>query len=116
MMGKLTRTFKIGWFADDRVSVANLAAEAVAEALLDKADGEMGDVDADPAPAQALRDLDGGAAAAEGVEDDVAFVGAGANDAFEESFGFLRGVAEALLCLGVNGRYIVPQAVSRFSC
>ena len=59
----------------------------------------MGDVDADPAAVEFLRDLDGGATAAEGVEDYVAFVGGGAEDAFEEGFGFLSGVAETFLSL-----------------
>ena len=75
----------------------DFGAEGVGEALLDEADGEVGDVDADPAAVEALRDLDGGAAAAEGIENEVAFVGAGFDDAFEEGFGFLGGVAEALL-------------------
>jgi hypothetical protein len=72
----------VGRLANDGVGVANLVAEGVAESLLDEADGEMGDVDADPAAVEALRDLNGGAAAAEGIEDEVAFVGTGADDAF----------------------------------
>jgi hypothetical protein len=88
MMGKLTRTFEIGGLSDDRICVANLAAEGIGEASLDKADGEMGDVDADPAAVELLGDLNGGAAAAEGIEDEVAFVGAGADDAFERASGF----------------------------
>ena len=59
----------------------------------------MGDVDADPAAVEALRDLNGGAAAAEGIEDEIAFVGTGFDDAFEEGFGFLGWVAETLLGL-----------------
>ena len=42
-------------------------------------------------------DLHCGAAAAEGIEDYVAFVGRGAENAFEEGFGLLGGVAETLL-------------------
>ena len=87
----------------------DLRAEGVGEALLDEADGEVGDVDADPAAVEALRDLDGGAAAAEGVEDEVAFVGTGFDDAFEEGFGLLGGVAETLLGLGVDGWNIAPR-------
>ncbi len=63
----------------------------------------MGNVDADPAAVEALGYLDGGAAAAEGIEDDIAFIGAGFDNAFEEGFGFLGGVAEAFLVLGVDG-------------
>jgi hypothetical protein len=42
----------------------------------------VGDVDADPLPPELLRGVNGSAAAAEGVEDDVAFVGGGGDDAF----------------------------------
>ena len=38
---------------------------------------------------------DGGAAAAEGVEDDVAGVAGGLDDALEQGEGFLGGIAEA---------------------
>ena len=41
----------------------------------------------------------GGAAAAEGVEHNVAGVAAGADDALEEGEGFLGGVAEAFVRL-----------------
>ena len=47
----------------------------------------MGDVDADPGAAEFLGGVDGGAAAAEGVEDDVARVAAGVDDAFEQGEG-----------------------------
>ena len=77
-------------------------AELVVQTLLDEADGEVGDVDADPAAIEALRGGDGSAATAEGIENYVAFVGAGLDDAFEQGFGLLRWVAEALLGLGVE--------------
>nr|WP_245639406.1 hypothetical protein [Rubellimicrobium mesophilum] len=70
----------------------------------------MGDVDADPAAAELLRRVDGGAAAAEGLEHEVAGVGGGGDDAFEEGDGLLGGVAEALGSLGVDGRNVVPNA------
>ena len=38
----------------------------------------------------------GGAASAERIEDEVAFVGAGFDDAFEQGFGLLRRIAEPL--------------------
>ena len=105
----------VGRFAYDFVGGFDFGAEGVGEALLDEADGEVGNVDADPAAVEALGYLNGGAAAAEGVEDEVAFVGAGFDDAFEEGFGFLGGVAEALLGLGVDGRNVVPNCLSRLS-
>ena len=71
--------------------------EGVAQALLDQADGEVGDVDADPMPPEFLRRMDGGAAAAERVEHHVAGVGGGVDDAFEQGEGFLGGVAEAFM-------------------
>jgi hypothetical protein len=42
---------------------------------------------------QFLRGMDGGAAAAKGIENKIAFVGRGGDDAFEEDKGFLGRVA-----------------------
>ncbi len=55
----------------------------------------MGNVDADPLPVQLLRRMNGRAAPAERIEDDIAGVGGSGDDAFEECDGFLGGVAEA---------------------
>jgi hypothetical protein len=44
--------------------------EGVLQTLLDQRDREMGDIDPDPLPLQVLRGVDGGAAAAEWIEDD----------------------------------------------
>ncbi|MCU1247701.1 MAG: hypothetical protein JWQ49_730 [Edaphobacter sp.] len=74
LFGELRGSGYVGRFADDFVGLANVVGEGVVEARLDEADGEVGDVDADPAAVEFLRDLDGGAAAAEGIEDYVAFV------------------------------------------
>ena len=109
--GQLRRACVVRGFADDLVGGFDLGAEGVGEALLDEADGEVGDVDADPAAVEALRDLDGGAAAAEGVEDEVALVGTGFDDAFEKGFGFLSGVAEALLGLCVDWPNVRPDVL-----
>ena len=51
-----------------------------------------GDVAADPLASKFLRRFDGRRAAAEGVEDDIAFVGRSADDAVKQGEGFLRGV------------------------
>jgi hypothetical protein len=51
-------------------------------------------VDADPAAIEALGYLHRCTAATEGIEDKIAFVGTGFDDAFEEGFGLLGGVAE----------------------
>ena len=70
---------------------------ALAHPVLDHADGDMGDVDPDPLPAQFLRRIDRRPAAAEGVEHDVARVGRSSDDPFEQGAGFLGGIAEAFL-------------------
>ena len=113
LFGELRGSGYVGGFADDLVCFADVGAVGVVEAGLDEADGEVGDVDADPAAVEFLGDLNGGSAAAEGVEDYVAFVGGGAEDAFEESFGFLGGIAETFLSLGVDGRDVSPKGLNR---
>ena len=89
--------------------------EGVAQALLDQADGEVGDVDADPLPPELLRRVDGGAAAAERVEHHVAGVGGGGDDALEQGEGLLGGVAEAFLGLGIDRRQCPPKCL-RLDC
>lgn len=62
-------------------------------------DRQMGDVDADPLSFKPLGDGDSCPAATERVEDNITLIAAGGDDPFEESFWFLRGVAEPLLRL-----------------
>ena len=57
----------------------------------------MRDVDADPSAIQLLRGRDGGSAAAERVQHDVAFVAARADDPLKQRFRLLRRIAEAFL-------------------
>jgi hypothetical protein len=71
---------QVDWFADHFVGCANRFPERVVEALLNKTDGEVRDIDAGPAAVQALRDGDRCAAAAEGIEDGVTFVSACGED------------------------------------
>lgn len=92
--------------ADDLVGFGDLVAEGVAEAAFDEADGKVGDVDADPVSFELLCDGNGGAAAAEGVEDGVAFVTAGFDDSFEQGLGLLGWVAETFGGLRVDWRNI----------
>src|ERR1035438_10355176 len=68
----------------------------------------MGHVDANPAALEALCHGDCRAAPAKRIENDVAFVGTGCDDAFEKGFGFLGLVPEALLRLGVDWVDISP--------
>ena len=96
VLGQLARRGEVLRLAHDRVILLLDQPEHVLQPVLHQGDGEVGDVDADPAPAQLLRGRDGGAAAAERVEHDVAGVAAGREDALQEREWLLRGVAEAL--------------------
>jgi hypothetical protein len=58
-------------------------AEGVFEPTLDEIDREVGDINANPLPAEFLRRVNGGAAAAKRIKHDVAFVAAGFDNAFE---------------------------------
>jgi hypothetical protein len=60
----------------DRLEL-RVCAEGIAQAALDQRDGEVGDVDADPLPAEFLRGVNRGVAATERVEHDIAGVGRG---------------------------------------
>ena len=75
LFSELARAFDVGGLADDLIGLADVVAEGVVEADFDETDGEMSDVDADPSAVEALGDLDGGAAAAEGIEDYAIFSG-----------------------------------------
>ena len=91
------------------------SAEGLGEAALDQVDGERSDIDADPLAAEFLGGVDGGAAAAERIEDDVAGIGRGGDDALEQGDGFLGGVAQALGGLGSDWRNVCPERLKRNS-
>jgi hypothetical protein len=76
--------------------------EGVAQPLLDQADGEVGDVDPDPPPPELLRRMHRVAAAAEGVEHEVAGIAGGGDDALEQGDGLLGCVPSpaVVICLG----------------
>ena len=95
--------------ADDLIG-GQLRAEGVVQALLDQGDGQMRDVNADPAPFQPLGHGDGGAAAAEGVQDHIAFVAGGIDNALQQRLGLLGGVAEAFSARAANVN-ICPKIV-----
>ena len=57
----------VGGFADDFIRLADFGAIGVVEAGFDEADGEVGDVDADPAAVETLGDDHRRAATAERV-------------------------------------------------
>src|SRR3990172_3626763 len=88
------------------------AGEGVLHAAANEADGEVGHVDAEPAATELLGGVDGGAAAAEGVQDDVARAGGGVDDALKQGEWLLGGVAEALLGDRINRVYVCPNVVN----
>ena len=75
-------------------------------------DGELAQVGDDPLAAQFFGHGGRGAGAAEEVGDEVAFVGGGFDDAFEQGFGFLGGVVESSLRLELIGADIVPDVLT----
>jgi hypothetical protein len=89
---------QINRFADHLIRFAYGFAECVVKPLLDESDGKMRDVDADPSAVEALGNLHGGAAAAEGIENNVTLVGAGFDDAIKQGLWLLSWIAEALSC------------------
>jgi len=61
-------------------------------------DGKAAQVAGDPAPVHFFGYGGGGARAAEAIEDEIAFVGGGLDDAFEEGFWFLSSIS-CVFCL-----------------
>ena len=99
-------------FALDLVVLAGDQPKRVLEPGLDERDGQVRDVDADPATAELLRRDRRRAAAAEGVEDDVALIGRGADDALEQRLGLLSWVAEALGGFARQRRDVCPASAT----
>lgn len=112
---QLLRAGNIHRLANDFVGLFYGFAESVAEAALDEADGEVGDVDADPFAIEALCNCNGCAAAAEWVENGVAFVAAGFDDAFQKRLGFLCWISETLRSGGVNWPDVCPKVTDGHS-
>src|SRR5580704_3482285 len=96
LQSKRVRPAEIFWDAGD---VELESGKGVFQTPLNQVNGEMSDIDADPATVQLLRGVDGGAAAAERIENQIAFVGGGGNDAFKQREGLLGRVAEVLMSL-----------------
>jgi hypothetical protein len=93
--------------APERLALAHAA--HIAQALGHHAAGGGGDVDPDPLALELLRGDERGAAAAEGVEDDVVFVGADFEDAFEQRQRLLRWIAKALRGLALERANVIPN-------
>jgi hypothetical protein len=83
--------------------------EVVTQARLDKIYGQVCDVDAHPRTVQLLCDSEGSAASAERVKHNVAFIGTGFDDAFEQCFRLLRGIAKAFSSSCNNWSQVRPN-------
>ncbi len=77
LFGELRGSGYVGGFANNLVGFADVVAEGIVEAGFDESDGQVSDVNTDPAAVELLCDLYGSSAAAEGIEDYVSFVGGG---------------------------------------
>lgn len=82
--------------ADELVDGGAVLSTFAGKAVYDLVDRKIGDVDSYPIAVHSLGGDDGGAAPGERIEDYVAFVAAGGDDAFEKREGFLGGVAATL--------------------
>ena len=76
--------------------------------LARRLDGEAPEIRRNPAPAQLLGHCGGRARAAETVKHKIAFVGGGFDDALEQGFGFLSGIAKQFSGAVVDGLNIIP--------
>jgi len=76
------------------------AGKGVLKALLDQADGQVGDVDPYPLAAQLMGGVNRRPATAEGVKHHVAGVAAGLDDTFQQGKGFLCRIAKTFGGLG----------------
>src|ERR1035437_1820807 len=92
------------------------AAVSVLQAVFDEGNRELRHVNADPVPAILLRCVNRRAAAAEGVEHEVARIAARQNDALQQRHGLLRRVAEAFRCLRVNWWDVRDNILNRGAC
>ena len=70
VLGQLTRAAEIGGLS--LFFELDFFAEGIAQPALDQIDREIGDIDADPLPAEFLRRVNGGAASAKRIEHHVA--------------------------------------------
>ena len=81
-------------------------AECVFEPTFDEIDGEISDINANPLPTELLRRMNRRAATAKRIKDNVAFIAAGFNDAFEQRERLLRRITQTFLGLSANWIYV----------
>jgi hypothetical protein len=92
---QFARRFVVDRLADDVVVFLGQQTEGVAQTVLEKCSRDVGDVDAQSFAPQLVGSDDGSAAAGKGIENDVARIAAGVDDALEQGKRFLGGVAKA---------------------
>src|SRR5262249_54747501 len=73
-------TIKINRFPDHLECLDHVVSKRITKAVPNQVDGEMGDVNTDPAALEALRDGNGSPASAEWIQDCIAFIAARADD------------------------------------
>ena len=98
------------WITDDFVW-GELRPKGVVETVAHEGDGEVGDIDPDPAPIQTFGHDNGSPTAAKGVKNNVLLAAASLYDPLQEGLGLLRGVTEALLLRSIWD--VVPYVLER---
>ena len=84
-------------------------------ALSSSVDGELAQVADHPLAPQFFCNGSSGAGAAEEVGHQVAFVGRGFDNAFEQSFGFLGSITGAFACHRVYEVYVNPNIINYYT-
>src|SRR5690349_2554503 len=90
----------------DRLNVGTVG---VSQPLADQIDGQICNVNADPLPAKFLGSINGGAAPAERVQNNVTFTTRGRDDALQQSKRLLSRISKSFARTGVNGVNICPD-------
>jgi hypothetical protein len=68
----------------------------------------MGDINPHPSPTQFLGSMNRRATATKRIKHDITGIGGRIDDAFQQRDGLLRGIAEALLRLRIDGADVTP--------
>ena len=92
---------------------AQVVAKPRLQTVAHQADGEVGDVNPDPAAVEAFGHYGRCAAAAERVQDEVAFVAAGADDAVQQRFRLLSRITETFRRTRAQRRDVRPDVLYR---
>ena len=93
--------------------VKNDAGKSVSQSPLDQGYCKVGDVDAYPLAFELLRCVNGGAATAKRVKNNVALITRHTEDPLQQGEGFLSGVSKAFFGHHVNRVYVCPNVLQR---